>query len=63
MDVCSIILSAGKGNRMLSSLPKPLHSISGKSMLEWVIDANKNANIERSIIVIPRNKKYFNHNV
>ena len=57
MDVCSIILSAGRGNRMLSSIPKPLNSISGKTMLQWVIDANKSAEINRSIIVIPKNNK------
>ena len=57
MDTCSIILSAGKGNRMLSDIPKPLHLISGKTMLEWVIDANKAANIKKSIIVIPKNNK------
>ena len=57
MDTCSIILSAGKGNRMLSDIPKPLHLISGKTMLEWVIDANEAANIKKSIIVIPKNSK------
>ena len=57
MDICSIILSAGKGNRMLSSTPKPLHKIAGKTMLEWVIDANKSAKVKRSIIVIPPKKK------
>ena len=54
MEVCSIILSAGKGSRMFSNTPKPLHLISGKPMLEWVIDANKSANIKRCIIVIPQ---------
>ena len=57
MDICSIILSAGKGNRMLSSIPKPLNNISGKTMLQWVIDANKAAKINRSIIVIPKNNR------
>ena len=57
MDICSIILSAGSGNRMLSSIPKPLNSISGKTMLQWVIDANKSAEINRCIIVIPKNNK------
>ncbi len=55
MEVCSIILSAGKGSRMLSSIPKPLHSISGKTMLQWVIDANQSAGIKKSILVIPQN--------
>ena len=54
MEICSIILSAGKGSRMHSNIPKPLHLISGKSMIQWVIDANKSAGIKKSIIVIPQ---------
>ena len=57
MDICSIILSAGKGNRMSSEIPKPLHTISGKPMLQWVIDANRTAEIKNSIIVIPENNE------
>ena len=52
MEICSIILSAGKGSRMLSSIPKPLHLISGKTMIQWVIDANKSAGIKKSVIVV-----------
>ena len=52
MEVCSIILSAGKGTRMLSNIPKPLHLISGKTMIQWVIDANRSAGIKKSIIVV-----------
>ena len=66
MEVCSIILSAGKGSRMLSSIPKPLHLISGKTMLQWVIDANKIAGIKKSIIVIPEefnNDNFKNKNL
>ena len=33
------ILAAGKGTRMESSLPKVLHKISGKSLLQRVIDS------------------------
>ena len=54
MEICSIILSAGKGSRLLSSTPKPLHTISGKTMLQWVIDANQSAGIKKSIIVVPQ---------
>ena len=57
MDICSIILSAGKGNRMQSSIPKPLHTISGKTMLQWVIDANIAAKIKKYVIVIPKDNK------
>ena len=57
MNICSIILSAGKGNRMQSSIPKPLHTISGKTMLQWVIDANIAAKITKYVIVIPKDNK------
>ena len=36
-----IILAAGKGTRMKSSLPKVLHKISGKEMLYYAIDEAK----------------------
>ena len=41
MDICSIILSAGEGSRMHSSTPKPLHTICGKPMIEWVMSQLK----------------------
>jgi bifunctional UDP-N-acetylglucosamine pyrophosphorylase/glucosamine-1-phosphate N-acetyltransferase len=40
MNMLSVaILAAGKGTRMESSLPKVLHKISGKSLLQRVIDS------------------------
>ena len=40
MDKCKvIILAAGEGTRMKSSLPKVLHKAAGKSLLEWVAGA------------------------
>lgn len=34
-----VILAAGQGKRMYSSLPKVLHPLAGKPMLQWVIEA------------------------
>jgi bifunctional UDP-N-acetylglucosamine pyrophosphorylase / glucosamine-1-phosphate N-acetyltransferase len=34
-----LVMAAGRGTRMRSSLPKVLHPICGKPMVEWVIDA------------------------
>ncbi|MDC0135033.1 UDP-N-acetylglucosamine diphosphorylase/glucosamine-1-phosphate N-acetyltransferase, partial [Alphaproteobacteria bacterium] len=42
---------------MQSSIPKPLHTISGKTMLQWVIDANIAAKITKYVIVIPKDNK------
>ena len=32
------ILAAGKGSRMESNLPKVLHQLSGKSLIDYVLD-------------------------
>jgi len=42
MDLHLVILAAGKGTRMRSALPKVLHKIAAKSMVEHVIDAATN---------------------
>ncbi|RKZ30957.1 hypothetical protein DRQ33_07445, partial [bacterium] len=34
----AVILSAGKGKRMKSNLPKVLHKLAGKTLIDWVID-------------------------
>lgn len=41
------ILAAGKGTRMYSDLPKVLHTLAGKPMVQHVIDAAKQLNAER----------------
>ena len=38
-ELIAVILAAGKGTRMRSKLPKVLHKVGGKEMLQHVIDA------------------------
>ncbi len=48
----AIILAAGKGKRMKSDLPKVLHKLSGRPMVEYVVDAARAAGAGRIILVI-----------
>lgn len=50
-DLNIIIMAAGKGTRMKSKLPKVLHKLAGKSMLDYVIDSVQKLN-PREIFVI-----------
>ena len=50
-DLNIIILAAGKGTRMLSDLPKVLHAIGGKPILHHVIDAARQLNPQKIIVV------------
>ena len=52
MKVTTIILAAGKGTRMKSSLPKVLHKVCGRPMLEHVIETAKKAGSEREVVII-----------
>ncbi len=51
MHTQAILLAAGKGTRMKSERPKVLHEICGKSMLSYVIDNVKNADIEKIAVI------------
>jgi len=38
-----LLMAAGRGTRMRSALPKVLHPVCGRSMVEWVIEAARGA--------------------
>ncbi len=52
MNHVAIILAAGKGTRMKSSLPKVLHPVAGRPMLHWVVDAVRGTGPDRIVIVV-----------
>lgn len=39
MKIEAVVLAAGKGTRMMSNLPKVMHTVAGKPMIGWIIEA------------------------
>ncbi len=50
----AVILAAGEGTRMKSKTPKVLHSAAGRTMLEWVMCAAREAELEKCVVVCGR---------
>ena len=48
----SVILAAGMGTRMKSKMPKVLHTVCGKPLSKWVIDASKAAGADKVCAVV-----------
>ena len=55
----AIILAAGKGSRMNSSIPKPLHKIASKTIIEHILHNLDDAGYDESIIVLNRENESF----
>lgn len=51
-DPIAILLAAGKSTRMKSDVPKVLHEICGRPMIEYVLDAARSAGVRRIVAVI-----------
>lgn len=52
MYKCAAILAAGEGKRMKSELPKVLHKVCGKEMVNHVIDIMRKAGIEDVNVIV-----------
>ncbi len=46
-----LVMAAGRGTRMRSPLPKVLHPVCGKPMVEWVIDAARTAGTDEVVCI------------
>ncbi len=51
-DLRAIVLAGGRGTRMKSSLPKVLHDLYGKSVIQHSIDHVREAGIDDVIVVV-----------
>lgn len=47
-----VVMAAGLGKRMRSSLPKVLHSLAGKPLLAYVLDAATRLGANRTVVVV-----------
>ncbi len=56
--VCAVILGAGKGTRMNSSVPKVLVKVHGIPMLEWVVEALMKTKVSSICTVINESMDY-----
>lgn len=59
MSKCALILAGGEGKRMKSLKPKTLCEVLGKPMLQWVIDALRNADIDKICVIKGYAKEYI----
>ncbi|MDR1417954.1 MAG: bifunctional UDP-N-acetylglucosamine diphosphorylase/glucosamine-1-phosphate N-acetyltransferase GlmU [Endomicrobium sp.] len=58
-----IILAAGLGTRMKSSLPKVMHELSGKPLVRWVIDAVSPLKPDKIVVVVGYGRKVVEENL
>jgi bifunctional UDP-N-acetylglucosamine pyrophosphorylase/glucosamine-1-phosphate N-acetyltransferase len=50
-QLTALIMAAGHGTRMRSSLPKVLHRVCGVPMVHWVVDAARDAGADRVVCI------------
>jgi len=48
----AVVMAAGEGTRMRSTLPKPLHPLCGRPMLLHVLDALSELLVDRAVVVV-----------
>jgi bifunctional UDP-N-acetylglucosamine pyrophosphorylase/glucosamine-1-phosphate N-acetyltransferase len=50
-DVTAVVMAAGLGTRMKSATPKHLHPLLGRRLVDWVVQAAKDAGVARVVVV------------
>ncbi len=52
MTIDAVVLAAGKGTRMKSDLPKVLHQLNGRPLLDHVLDTVEAVGIDHTVVVV-----------
>ena len=47
----AVILAAGKGSRMKSDLPKVMHKIDGRPLIDYVVESAEKSECDRIVVV------------
>ena len=48
----AVVLAAGKSTRMKSELPKVLHPVCGRLMIDYVLDAAREAGVQKIVVIV-----------
>ncbi|MFQ5900316.1 MAG: bifunctional UDP-N-acetylglucosamine diphosphorylase/glucosamine-1-phosphate N-acetyltransferase GlmU [Thermodesulfobacteriota bacterium] len=56
-NVAALILAAGKGKRMQSSLPKVMHPVAGKPMLFYPVRLSKDIGANKIVVIVGHRKE------
>lgn len=57
MTTATVILAAGYGTRMKSSLPKVLHPLAGRPLVDWVVATGESVGGRRPVVVVGHGKE------
>ena len=52
MEICAVVMAAGKSTRMKSKISKVAHQVSGKPIIQWVADALFEAGCSEQVYVV-----------
>jgi len=52
VEIAAVILAAGQSTRMNTRIPKVLHEVCGRPMLEWVLSACRAAGVTKHYVIV-----------
>ncbi len=62
-NLLAVIMAAGKGTRMKSKLPKVMHFLAGKTLIEHVLDTVNQVGIERPLVIVGHGRETIQNRI